>query len=231
MLAGMALFFDQWPWLDNGWLTWSARNDGSGPLPAGASIGEWEMWDAADITRTVIPRAKVPATESIEPGEAGWAQVWVQTAPEPGFSGQGKLIVQVGTDIADVEYDWTALSADAKASTIPAAGAATLVFDQQPAHSSGALQWSVRNTGELVIRAGTPIGEFEIVDTDNITSTIMQRQVVSADADLLPNEVGWTPRFELAPLTPVQGWYTVVVLLGAAIVSVDYLMADGQVVE
>lgn len=231
MLAGMGLAFDQWPWIDNGWLTWSARNDGTAPVPAGTSIGEWEMWDATDITRTVIPRETVPAKESIEPGEVGWAQVWVQMAPEPGFSGQGKLVVQVGTDIADVEYDWTALSADASASTVPAAGAATLVFDQQPTHSSGALQWSVRNTGELVVRAGTPIGEFEIVDTDKITTTIVQRQVVSADADLLPNEVGWTPRIELAPLTPVQGWYTVVVQLGAAIVSVDYLMADGQVVE
>ena len=116
------LAFDQWPWIDNGWLTWSARNDGSVSLPAGTSIGEWEMWDAADITRTVIPRETVPATESIEPGEVGWAQVWVQMAPEPGFSGQGKLVVQVGTDIADVEYDWTALSADASASTVPAAG-------------------------------------------------------------------------------------------------------------
>lgn len=227
----MALVFDQWPWLDAGWLTWSVKNDGTSPVAAGTSIGEWEMWDASDITRTVIPREVVPAKEVIEPGEVGWAQVWVQMAPEPGFSGQGKVVIQVGTDIADVAYDWTALSADASASTTPSAGAGTLVFSQSPAHSSGALQWSVCNTGDLVIRAGTPIGEYEIVDHDNITSTIVQRQVVQAADDLLPNEIGWTPRIELAPLTPVPGWYTIVVQLGEAIVSVDYLMADGRVVE
>lgn len=227
----MALVFDQWPWLQDGWLTWSAKNDGSTAVAAGTPIGEWEMWDADDITRTVIPREVVPAKEAIAPGDAGWAQIWVQMAPEPGFSGRGKLVIQLGTDITDVEYDWTALSADASAWTIPAAGAATLVFDQSPAHSSGALQWSVCNTGELVVRAGTPIGEYEIIDTDNITSTIVPRQVVLSTDDLLPNEVGWTPRIELAPLTPVQGWYTIVVQLGEAIVSVDYLIADGRVVE
>jgi hypothetical protein len=105
------------------------------------------------------------------------------------------------------------------------------VFDQRPAQSSGALQWSVRNGGELVARAGTPIGEWEIIDTDNVTSTIVSRQTVTAAADLLPNEVGWTPRIDLAPLTPVPGWYTIVVQLGTDIASVDYLMADGQVVE
>jgi len=92
--------------------------------------------------------------------------VWVQMAPEPGFSGQGKLVIQLGTDISDVAYDWTSLPADASASHIAAGGAETLVFDQQPAHSSGELQWSVRNGGELVVREGTPIGEWEIVDTD-----------------------------------------------------------------
>lgn len=227
----MAVAFDQWPWLENGWLTWSAKNDGTSVVAAGDSIGEWEMWDSADITRTVIPRQQVPAKEAIDPGGVGWAQVWVQMAPEPGFSGEGKLVIQVGTDIADVEYDWTVLAADASASTAPAAGARTLVFSQSPVHSSGALQWSVCNTGELVVRAGTPIGEWEIVDTDNITSTIVQRQVVLAADDLLPNEIGWTPRIELAPLTPIPGWYTIVVQLGEAIVSVDYLIADRRVVE
>lgn len=227
----MALVFDQWPWLDDGWLTWSVKNDGASPVAAGTAIGEWEMWDASDITRTVIPREVVPAKEVIDPGEVGWAQVWVQMAPEPGFSGQGKLVIQVGTDISDVAYDWTALSADASASTTPLAGAGTLVFSQSPAHSSGALQWSVCNTGDLMIRAGTPIGEYEVVDHDNITSTIVQRQIVVAADDLLPNEIGWTPRIELAPLTPVPGWYTIVVQLGEAIVSVDYLMADGRVVD
>lgn len=227
----MALVFDQWPWLDGGWLTWSVKNDGASPVAAGTPIGEWEMWDASDITRTVIPREVVPAKEIIDPGEVGWAQVWVQMAPEPGFSGQGKLVIQVGSDISDVAYDWTALSADASASTTLMTGAGTLVFSQSPAHSSGALQWSVCNTGHLVIRAGTPIGEYEIVDHDNITSTIVQRQVVLAADDLLPNEIGWTPRIDLAPLTPVPGWYTIVVQLGEAIVSVDYLMADGRVVE
>jgi hypothetical protein len=227
----MALVLDQWPWLDGGWLTWSVKNDGTSPVAAGTPIGEWEMWDASDITRTVIPREVVPAKEVIDPGEVGWAQVWVQMAPEPGFSGQGKLVIQVGTDISDVAYDWTALSGDASASTTASAGQGALVFSQSPAQSSGALQWSVCNTGDLVIRAGTPIGEFEIVDHDNITSTIVQRQVVQAADDLLPNEIGWTPRIELAPLTPVQGWYTIVVQLGEAIVSVDYLVADGHVVE
>jgi hypothetical protein len=227
----MAMVFDQWPWLQDGWLTWSARNDGPSPVPAGTAIGEWEMWDSSDITRTVIPRETVEAKEEIPPGEVGWAQVWVQMAPEPGFSGQGKLVIQLGTDIAEVEYDWTALSASASAATTPSAGPETLVFDQSPAQSSGQLQWSVRNSGELVVRAGTPIGEWEIVDTDNITSTIVQRQVVYSTDDLLPNEIGWTPRFELAPLTTVDGWYTIVVQLGAVIVSVDYLMANGRVVE
>jgi hypothetical protein len=231
MLFGMALVFDQKPWLQDGWLTWSVKDNGGASIAAGTAIGEWEMWDAADITRTVIPRETVTAKEDVAGDDVAWAQVWVQMAPEPGFSGQGKLVIQVGTDIADVEYDWTALSADASAFTSPAAGAETLVFAEAPAHSSGALQWCVRNTGELVVRAGTPIGEFEIVDTDNLTSTIVQRQVVEASSDLLPDEVGWTPRIELAPLTPAPGWFTIVVQLGTEIVSVDYLMADGRVVE
>ena len=200
-------------------------------VPAGTDIGEWEMWDATDITRTVIPRATVQAPADIEPGEVGWAQVWVQMAPEPGFSGQGKLVIQLGSDITDVAYDWTSLSPDASASPTDTAGAGSLVFDQQPAHSSGQLQWSVRNGGQLVVRAGTPIGEWEIVDTDNITSTIVQRQVVTATDDLMPNDVGWTPRIDLAPLTPRPGWYTIVVQLGQAITSIDYLIDDGKVVE
>jgi hypothetical protein len=227
----MAMVLDQRPWLQGGWLTWSARNDGPSRVPAGTAIGEWEMWDASDITRTVIPRETAQAAEEIAVGEVGWAQVWVQMAPEPGFSGQGKLVIQLGSDIAEVEYDWTALSASTSASTTPSAGPETLVFDQPPAQSSGALQWSVRNGGELIVRAGTPIGEWEIVDTDNLTSTIVQRQVVYSSDDLLPNEVGWTPRIEFASLTTAEGWYTIVVQLGAAIVSVDYLMANGQVVE
>jgi hypothetical protein len=64
-----------------------------------------------------------------------------------------------------------------------------------------------------------------------VTSTIVPRQTVTATDDLLPNEVGWTPRIDLAPLTPVPGWYTIVVQLGTDIASVDYLMADGRVVE
>ena len=112
----MALVFDQWPYLQDGWLTWSAKNDGTSAVPAGTAIGEWEMWDSADITRTVIPREVVAAKEAIEPGDVGWAQVWVQMAPEPGFSGQGKLVIQLGTDITDVAYDWTSMSADASES-------------------------------------------------------------------------------------------------------------------
>ena len=231
MLAAMALVFDQRPWLNQGWLTWSAKNDGNLAINVGTSIGEGEMWDAEDITRTVIPRKVVPAEEVILPGGTELAQVWVQMAPEPGFSGHGKLVVQLGTDIADVEYDWRALPADASAVKVPASGAATLVFDQRPAQSSGALQWSVCNTGDLVVRAGTPIGEWEIWDADNLTSTIVPRQVVTATDDLLPNAVGWSPRIDLAPLTPVQGWYKIVVELGVDIVSIDYLMADGRVVE
>ena len=53
----------------------------------------------------------------------------------------------------------------------------------------------------------------------------------TAVVGVLPNEIGWTPRIELAPLTPVPGWYTIVVQLGEAIVGVDYLIADGRVVE
>jgi hypothetical protein len=231
MLAAMALVFDQRPWLNQGWLTWSAKNNGNLAVNVGTSIGEWEMWDAADITNTVIPRTIVPAQDAILPGGTELAQVWVQMAPAPGFSGRGKLVVQLGTDIAEVEYDWLTLPANATAGKAPTAGPGSLVFDQRPAQSSGALQWSARNAGELVIRAGTPIGEWEIWDPDNLTSTIVQRQVVTATDDLFPNEVAWTPRIDLAPLTPAHGWYQIVVQLGTDIANVDYLMADGKVVE
>lgn len=227
----MTLQFDHRPYLDSGWLMWSAKNTGQLAVQAGTSIGEWEMWDAADITRTAIPRTQVPAKEEILPGGVEWAQVWVQMAPEPGFSGRGKVVVQLGTDIADVEYDWMELAPDDSAATTPAAGAGTLVMDERPAQSSGALQWSVCNTGDLVIPAGTPIGEWEIIDTDNITSTIVTKQIVYSTDDLLPNDVAWTPRIDLAPLTPVPGWYTVVVQLGSDVATVDYLIADGRVVE
>ena len=115
----MALVFDQWPYLQDGWLTWSAKNGSTSALPAGTPIGEWEMWDSTDITRTVIPRETVAAKEAIHPGEIGWAQVWVQMAPEPGFNGEGKLVIQLGTDIADVAYDWTSLSARSSWSVKP----------------------------------------------------------------------------------------------------------------
>ncbi|HEY7627119.1 MAG TPA: hypothetical protein VH761_08620 [Ilumatobacteraceae bacterium] len=226
----MALEFDQRPYLDGGWLLWSVKNTGQLAVQTGTSIGEWEMWDASDITRTAIPSTQVPAKEEILPNGVEWAQVWVQMAPQPGFSGQGKIVVQVGTDIAEVAYDWMELSADEPVES-PLGGAGSLMFDQRPAQSSGALQWSVCNAGDLVIRAGTPIGEWEIMDTDNITSTIVPKQIVYSTEDLLPNDVAWTPRIELAPLTPVPGWYTIVVQLGTDIASVDYLIADQQVVE
>ena len=230
MLAAMALAFDQRPGMNQGWLTWSVKNDGNLAIPAGTSIGEWEMWDADDITRTVIPRTVVPAKDVIYPGDTEVAQAWVQIAPDPAFSGRGKIVVQLGTDIAEVEYDWMAIPGNApvKAHT---SGAAALVFDQRPAQSSGALQWSVCNTGDLDLQAGTPIGEWEIWDADNLTSTIVSRQVVKSTGDLLPNAVAWSPRIDLAPLTPVQGWYKIVVQLGVDIESIDYLMADGRVVE
>jgi hypothetical protein len=228
----MTMLFEQWPYLDGGWLRWSAKNHAQLAEQTGTFIGEWEMWDADDITATVIPRQQVFSQAEILPGAEEWAAVWVQMAPSAGFSGRGKLIVQLGTDLADVAYDWTALSPSASAAPTQHAGVATLMFDQRPAQSSGQLQWSAKNTGELALQVGTPIGEWEIVDTDNITTTIVQRQVVYATEEILPNAVAWTPRIDLAPLTSVQGWYTIVVQLGTDIASVDYLIGtDGRVVE
>lgn len=228
----MTMLFEHWPYLDGGWLMWSAKNHAQLAVLPGTPIGEWEMWDADDITTTVIPRQQVYSQAEVLPGAEEWAQVWVQMAPSAGFSGRGKLIVQLGTDLADVPYDWTELSPSASASSTPHAGAAALVFDQRPAQGSGQLQWSARNAGELALQVGTPIGEWEIVDTDNITTTIVQRQVVTATEEILPNGIAWTPRIDLAALTSVQGWYTIVVQLGTDIASVDYLIGtDGRVVE
>ena len=136
------------------------------------------------------------------------------------------------SSVADTTWRCTMVG-DLSASTIPVRpDREPCSNDSRPPIVAGRCNAPLRNGGRLVDRTGTPgPAEREIVDTENITSTIVQRQVVSATDDLLPNEVGWTPRIDLAPLTPVDGWYTIIVQLGSEIVSLDYLMSAGQVVE
>ena len=161
----------------------------------------------SDITRTVIPRETVAAKEEIQPGDVGWAQVWVQMAPEPGFSGHGKL-----GDPTRHRHHRRRVRLDRRCPPMrrrrrrPSGGPETL----RVRSTTRAQQWRIAVVGAQLRRARRACRHPDRRVARSSTRTTSrrrssQRQVVTATDDLLPNEIGWTPRIELAPLTPGAG--------------------------
>lgn len=194
-------------------------------MPKGTPIGEWEIWDAGNILTQLWPRETVYATTALPAKGVQWIRVTFQVSPPSGDT-RLKAVVQSGQAIDDVEFDW----ADPLATPAPTPPAGPLVFARRPYLTGGALRWSVRNTGKTTLKAGTPVGEWELWDGDDITVNLGSKTVVTATADIPPNGVHEIQPVPLAPLSRVEGRYKVVVSLDNDIADVDYTIRRGAVV-
>jgi peptidoglycan hydrolase-like protein with peptidoglycan-binding domain len=104
--GSVVLVFDPPPAVSGIGMEWMVRNAGGGTVAAFTTLGEYEVWDRTDITKTVWPKQTFSTLNDIKPNGREPFFIDLENATLGGFGdGQYKAVVEVGSEIKELDFD------------------------------------------------------------------------------------------------------------------------------
>ena len=100
------LVFDPAPAVSGIGMEWTVSNVGAGTVAAFTVLGEYEIWDRTNITKTVWPKQTFATLNDIKPGGHEPFFIDLENATLGGFGdGQYKAVVEMGSEIKELDFD------------------------------------------------------------------------------------------------------------------------------
>jgi peptidoglycan hydrolase-like protein with peptidoglycan-binding domain len=104
--SAAVLVFDPPPVVSGIGMEWTVCNVGQTTVAAFTTLGEYEIWDRTDITRTVWPKQTFTTLNDIKPGGREPFFIDLENITLGGLGdGQYKAVVTLGTEIEELDFD------------------------------------------------------------------------------------------------------------------------------